>query len=80
VSYADNGSLPLGPYTAFHGVAVNESSVLIAYTRTGDANLDGVVDNLDVTIVSAFYAPGLPQPSCGPSATSITTASSMTTM
>jgi hypothetical protein len=36
--------------------------VLIAYTRTGDANLDGVVDDDDVTIVGATYAPGLPQP------------------
>jgi hypothetical protein len=37
--------------------------LLIAYTRTGDANLDGVVNDDDVTIVGATYAPGVPQPS-----------------
>jgi hypothetical protein len=42
---------------------VDETSVLIAFTRTGDANLDGVVNDDDVTIVSASYAPGVPQPS-----------------
>jgi hypothetical protein len=34
----------------------------MAYTRTGDTNLDGVVDDLDVTILNALYAPGVPQP------------------
>jgi hypothetical protein len=29
------------------------------YTRTGDANLDGLVNDDDVTIVSASYAPGV---------------------
>ena len=32
------------------------TSVLIAYTHTGDANLDGVVDDNDVTVVGATYA------------------------
>jgi hypothetical protein len=63
LGYADNATLPLGPYTSFHGESVDESSVLIAFTRTGDANLDGVVNDDDVTIVGATYAPGLPQPS-----------------
>ena len=35
---------------------------LCAYTRTGDANLDGVVNNDDVTIVGANYAPGFAKP------------------
>jgi hypothetical protein len=33
--------------------------VLIAYTRTGDANLDGVVNDDDATILGASYAPGV---------------------
>jgi hypothetical protein len=52
----------LGPYTEFHQFPVDDNSVLLAYTRTGDANLDGVVNDDDVTIVSAAYAPGVPQP------------------
>jgi hypothetical protein len=62
VGYAENSMLPLGPYTSFRGQTVDGSSVLLAFTRTGDANLDGVVDDADVTIVSAAYAPGVPQP------------------
>jgi hypothetical protein len=63
VAYAHNGSLPLGPYTTFEGQPVDNTSVLIRYTRTGDANLDGLVDDNDVTILGATYAPGVPQPS-----------------
>jgi uncharacterized protein YjbI with pentapeptide repeats len=63
LGYADNATLPLGPYTSFHGAPVDGTSVLIAYTRTGDANLDGVVNDDDVTIVGATYSPGVPQPS-----------------
>jgi hypothetical protein len=37
-------------------------SVLIAYTRTGDANLDGLVNDDDVTIVGANFAPGFSKP------------------
>jgi hypothetical protein len=62
LGYADNASLPLGPYTTFHGATVDDTSVLIAYTRTGDANLDGVVNDDDVTIIGATYAPGVPNP------------------
>jgi uncharacterized membrane protein len=61
IGYAENSALPLGPYTTFHGQPVDSTSVLIAYTRTGDANLDGVVNDDDVTIVGATYAPGVPQ-------------------
>ena len=38
------------------------TSVLIAYTRTADATLDGVVNNDDVTVVGANYAPGAAKP------------------
>jgi hypothetical protein len=62
IGYAENETLPLGRFGTFNGVHVDRTSVLIAYTRTGDANLDGVVDDDDVTIVSATYAPGVRQP------------------
>jgi hypothetical protein len=62
VGYAENASLPLGPNASFRGQTVDDTSLLMAYTRTGDANLDGVVNDDDVTIVSATYAPGVPQP------------------
>ena len=63
LGYADNATLPLGAYTSFHGAAVDKTAVLIAFTRTGDANLDGVVNDDDVTILGATYSPGVPQPS-----------------
>jgi uncharacterized protein YjbI with pentapeptide repeats len=63
LGYAENAALPLGAYTTFHGAAVDSTSILIAFTRTGDANLDGLVNDDDVTIVGAAYAPGVPQPS-----------------
>jgi hypothetical protein len=62
VGYAENATMPLGPYANFRGQAVDETSVIMAFTRTGDANLDGVVNDDDVTIVGATYAPGVPQP------------------
>jgi hypothetical protein len=63
VAFANNGDMPLGALTDFRGQPVDDTSVIVAYTRTGDANLDGVVNDNDVTIVSATYAPGTPQPS-----------------
>jgi hypothetical protein len=59
LGFAENAGLPLGPYTSFHGQPVDLTSVLIAFTRTGDANLDGVVNDDDVTVVGAYYAPGV---------------------
>jgi T5SS/PEP-CTERM-associated repeat protein len=63
VAFAVNGDLPLGPYATFRGETVDPSTVLVRYTRTGDASLDGVVNDDDVTILGATYAPGVPQPS-----------------
>jgi hypothetical protein len=62
IGYAENNTLPLGPYSMFRGQSVDDTSLLIAFTRTGDANLDGVVNDDDVTSVSASYAPAVPQP------------------
>ena len=60
VGYAVNGEMPLGAVGTFRGETVDPSSVLIRHTRIGDANLDGVVNDDDVTIVGAVYAPGVP--------------------
>jgi hypothetical protein len=54
--------VPLGAYTTFRGQPVDGTTLLLAYTVTGDANLDGVVNDDDVTIVGASYAPGIIQP------------------
>jgi hypothetical protein len=62
LAYAVNGELPLGAYATFRGETVDESTILARVTRTGDVNLDGIVDDIDVTIVGATYAPGVPQP------------------
>ena len=59
VGYAVNAEMPLGPVTTFRGQAVDPTSVLIRHTRIADANLDGVVNDDDVTIVGAMYAPGV---------------------
>jgi hypothetical protein len=58
VGYAENAVLPLGAYSTFRGQAVDSTAVLIAYTRAGDASLDGLVNDDDVTVVGAAYAPG----------------------
>jgi hypothetical protein len=63
VGYAENSAMQLGPLTTFRGQPVDGTSILMAFTRTGDANLDEVVNDDDVTIVGASYAPGVPQPS-----------------
>jgi uncharacterized protein YjbI with pentapeptide repeats len=63
VGYAENSAMPLGALTTFRGQPVDATSVLITFTRTGDANLDGLVNDDDVTIVGATYAPGVSQPS-----------------
>jgi hypothetical protein len=60
VGYAENALLPLGAYTTFRGVAVDDTAVLVAFTRTGDANLDGLVGDDDVTVLGAAYAPQVP--------------------
>ena len=51
-----NATLPLGAYASFRGQAVDATAVLIAHTRTSDANLDGVVDDDDVTVVGDCFA------------------------
>jgi hypothetical protein len=55
VGYAENADLPLGSYATWEGENVDDTSILVKYTRNGDADLDGVVGDNDVTIVGAFY-------------------------
>ena len=62
VGYAVAGTMPLGALTSFRGQSVDASTVVMRYTRTGDANLDGVVNNDDVTVVGTQYAPGFAKP------------------
>jgi hypothetical protein len=62
IGYADNVMLPLGPYTHFHGLPVDNTAILLAPTVTADANLDGLVSDDEVTIVGAFYQPGALNP------------------
>jgi hypothetical protein len=57
VGYARNGDL-LVPYDQFAGEDVDEDDILVRYTKNGDANLDGVVNNNDITILAGFYRPG----------------------
>jgi hypothetical protein len=55
IGYAENSDLPLGAYSNFSGQSVDSTAVLIKYTRGADADLDGKVDDNDVTIVGAEY-------------------------
>jgi T5SS/PEP-CTERM-associated repeat protein len=57
VGYALNGEL-LVSYQTFAGEPVGLNDVLVRYTKNGDANLDGVVNNNDITILAGFYRPG----------------------
>jgi hypothetical protein len=63
IGYAINADLPLGAMSTFRGQPVDPTSVLIRHTRNADATLDGVVGDDDVTILGAFYAPGVPNAS-----------------
>jgi hypothetical protein len=59
VGYADNASLgslsAAGSYTAFAGQTVGSQSILIKMTRGADANLDGIVDGIDVSIIGTKF-------------------------
>jgi hypothetical protein len=62
VGYAENAVLPLGLYPTYKGVPLDETSIIIAYVPTADATLDGLVNDNDVTVVGATYAPELLNP------------------
>jgi hypothetical protein len=58
VGYAQNDMLS-APYDEFSGVPVDSSAILVKYTYLGDVNLDGKVDDKDVTVMVLNYDRGL---------------------
>ena len=58
VGYAQNDML-FAPYDVFSGETVDPSSVLVKFTYAGDMNLDGCVDDNDVTFFNLFYDGGI---------------------
>jgi hypothetical protein len=54
VGYALNSALPLGAYSTFGGMAVTSTDILVRYTVNGDANLDGVCNATDQSILNSF--------------------------
>src|SRR5205085_10250013 len=58
LGYADNSALELvgsDPYTSFGGQPADSTSILVRYTYGADGNLDGVIDDKDVTIVASNW-------------------------
>jgi hypothetical protein len=58
---ARNSQFPnagVSSYTTFSGQLVGTYDILLKFTWRGDADLNGLVNNNDVSILGAFYAPG----------------------
>jgi hypothetical protein len=47
------------PYDVFSGEPVDLSTILVEYTYLGDVNLDGCVDDNDITFINLFYDGGV---------------------
>ena len=64
LAVALNGSLPSGPFTSWQAgsgtLALGPNDIIVKYTYNGDFNLDGMVDDSDAGLLSAYYAPGVP--------------------
>jgi len=58
LGYAQNDMLFL-PYDVFSGEPVDSSTILVKFTYSGDLNLDGCVDDNDVTFFNLFYDGGI---------------------
>src|SRR5437868_4010129 len=51
--------MPFSGYTSFGGQTVGSQSVLIRYTRNGDTDLNGLVDDTDVAAIITYYKDGI---------------------
>jgi len=58
LGYAQNDMFLFGPYEEFDGFDVDLSTILVKFTYNGDVNLDGCVDDNDVTILNLYYDGG----------------------
>jgi autotransporter-associated beta strand protein len=58
IGYAQNDML-FAPYDHFAGQPVDSSTILMKFTYNGDLNLDGCVDDNDVTFFNLFYDGGI---------------------
>ena len=58
IGYAQNDML-FAPYHVFSGEPVDSSTILVKFTYNGDLNLDGRVDDNDVTFFNLFYDGGI---------------------
>lgn len=55
IGYGEASDLFAGPTGSFAGQTVDSSSVVIAYTVTADASLDGTVNSSDFNLLAAHY-------------------------
>jgi hypothetical protein len=62
VAYGLNEAMPFGVLPSFLGQSVDSSALLIRYTVTADADMDGTTHDNDVTIVNATLQPGVWKP------------------
>ena len=58
LGFADASSI--GSPASFHGVAIDNTAVLVLYTLVGDANLDGQVDARDFAALAADFGQSTP--------------------
>jgi T5SS/PEP-CTERM-associated repeat protein len=56
LGYADAAALYTSFPAAFSGQSIDNTAVLIRYTLSGDANLDGAVDTLDFNALAANFS------------------------
>src|SRR5205814_9615828 len=54
LGFGDNAVLGYGP--TYSGQPVNASSIIIRYTYSGDANLDGSVDTVDFNLLAQSFS------------------------